>query len=81
MKRSEMIHIIEDFLWKSNGDYGYKKLAKQDAEDLLKRLEQAGMKPKGYYALACTGEKYDENNVGHGYRLIEYYHTWEPEDG
>lgn len=43
MKREEMIEIISDFLWKSNGDYGFKRQAKADAEALLDILEDNGM--------------------------------------
>lgn len=45
MKRSEMLQMITDFLWKSNGDYGYKKFASLDAEELLDIIEKAGMLP------------------------------------
>lgn len=45
MKRSYMVDIIAEFLWKSNGEYGFKHLAKTDAEDLLTIIEREGMQP------------------------------------
>lgn len=79
MKRSEIVNLIAEFLWKSNDEYGLKSIAKEDAQELLKKLEQAGMKPKGYYGL-LSGVKYDPNNLEHQGRDVEYFHNWELEN-
>jgi hypothetical protein len=43
MKREYIVDLIAEFLWKSNDDYGFKKYAKEDAENLLIMLEKADM--------------------------------------
>lgn len=45
MKKSEMISELFNFLWENNGDYGLKRLALEDAADLLSLIESLGMKP------------------------------------
>lgn len=45
MKRSEMIGIIADFLWQSNGIYALHRHANEDASNLLTLLESNGMTP------------------------------------
>lgn len=43
MKRSYMVELIAEFLWKSNEEYGFKRLAKEDAEKILKIIEDNHM--------------------------------------
>jgi len=45
MKREYMVDLIAEFLWNSNDEYGFKKYAKEDAENLLTMLEKEGMQP------------------------------------
>lgn len=81
MKRSEIVKLITDFLWKSNEEYGLKTLAKKDAEELLAKLEEAGMKPPKIH-----NPKYNEETkrtyAAHSfykYDVPEFVEEWEPE--
>jgi hypothetical protein len=39
-KRSYVLELLTDFLFKNNEEYGFKKFAKKDAENIINLIEQ-----------------------------------------
>jgi hypothetical protein len=76
MKRSEIIKVIKEAVYSCNADL---LLEDEEANMILTKLEQAGMKPKGYNGIMVTGEKYNIDNWEHRGRDVIYFNNWEPE--
>ena len=74
MKRSEVLLEISYILDMERDNLSSPDLAKL----ILNTVEGMGMKPKGYYGIMATGEKYDQEK--HQGRDVEYFHYWEREE-
>jgi hypothetical protein len=72
MKRSEMIKLIWDYVQSVEYDYN-RYMDESHCEELLRKIESAGMKPLGY-----------RNNIpsdeGLSFSTAWYHSGWESED-
>jgi hypothetical protein len=76
MKRSDIIKIIKQHI-QSITPEDIKYESTDSANDLLTKLEEAGMLPSGYEGRIATGKKYFPEM---GPVDVKWFRGWEPED-
>jgi len=73
MKRSEMLKLIEDVLFETEGSWPW-----HQKESILEAIEKAGMRPPDFMARVATGKAYNPET---DFAADTYWAKgWEPEN-